>query len=57
MHLLCGEPDLEAIAAMQSSQPQSQHHKNEDVVALQERVTRLEEQVARLQQQLDELLN
>lgn len=55
MHLLCGEPDLDAIAAMQQS---SGGHslKAEETSALQERVSKLEEQVAQLQQQVQSLL-
>lgn len=53
MHLLCGEPDMDAIAAQQSI---SGHPKPEDTAPLQARVNKLEEQVALLQQQVQSLL-
>jgi uncharacterized protein YceH (UPF0502 family) len=51
MHLLCGKPDLAAIAAMASSsiKPQSS---SEDTTHLEQKIAALETQVAQLQRQV-----
>ena len=56
MHLLCGEPDIEAIAALQQSGASHNAARAEETAALQDRVSKLEEQVAQLQQQLQSLV-
>lgn len=56
MHLLCGEPDVEAIAALQQSGASHNAARAEETAALQDRVSKLEEQVAQLQQQLQSLV-
>ena len=55
MHLLCGEPDMDAIAALQQNNA-GHNSRSEEAGALQERVNKLEEQVAQLQQQVQSLL-
>jgi uncharacterized protein YceH (UPF0502 family) len=55
-HLLCGEPDMQAIEAHYQQQSTSNLNKSEENSALQERVSRLEQQVTELQQQVQSLL-
>lgn len=50
MHLLCGQPDVSAIAAMGGSAKRSSSSE------LEERFEKLEQQVAKLQQHLDKLM-
>jgi uncharacterized protein len=57
MHLLCGKPDLAAIAAMASS-PEKSHHGNDDSVAqLENKILELNNQVQLLQRQVKILMD
>jgi len=56
MHLLCGKPDLEAIAAMQSAKT-SHHNDNEHTAQLEHRVMQLEQQLDVMQKQMKFLLD
>lgn len=57
MHLLCGKPDLEAIAAMASTaSSRSATTEDERIPALEQRLETLEAEVKRLQDQLAKLL-
>lgn len=55
MHLLCGKPDLAAIAAMSSAKPHSQHD-NDYSAQLEHKITQLESQVGLLQRQVKLLM-
>jgi len=56
MHLLCGKPDLEAIAAMVSSSKSSAPDDGK-VQQLEQKIETLEQQVNRLQQQVKVLMD
>jgi len=56
MHLLCGKPDLEAIAAMQSAKT-SHHNDSEHTAQLEHRVMQLEQQLDVMQKQMKFLLD
>lgn len=56
MHLLCGKPDLAAIAAMASSSKPSSHD-TEHHSQLEQKIEALESQVQRLQQQVRVLMD
>jgi len=57
MHLLCGKPDLTAIAAMTSSSKHTSHNDDERTVQLEQKIEQLESQVQRLQQQMKVLMD
>jgi uncharacterized protein YceH (UPF0502 family) len=57
MHLLCGKPDLAAIAAMVSSAKASSHGDSEHNSQLEQKIEALENQVQRLQQQMKVLMD
>jgi uncharacterized protein YceH (UPF0502 family) len=57
MHLLCGQPDLTAIAAMTSSSKHSSHNDDERTAQLEQKIEQLESQVQRLQQQMKTLMD
>lgn len=57
MHLLCGEPDLAAIAAMSSAHKTIAHSDDERVPQLEHKIEQLEHQVMRLQQQMQVLMD
>lgn len=57
MHLLCGKPDLAAIAAMTSSAKSSSPVDDERVPQLEQKLEQLELQVLRLQQQIKVLMD
>lgn len=57
MHLLCGKPDLTAIAAMTNSTKSSSPVEDERIPALEQKIENLEGQVKRLQQQITVLMD
>lgn len=57
MHLLCGKPDLAAIAAMTSAVKHSSHTDDERTVQLEHKIEQLENQVQHLQQQVKVLMD
>lgn len=57
MHLLCGKPDLTAIAAMTSSSKQASHNDDERTAQLEQKIEQLENQVQHLQQQMKVLMD
>lgn len=57
MHLLCGKPDLAAIAAMSGSAKSSTQNDDERTIHLEQKVEQLENQVRRLQQQIKVLMD
>ncbi len=57
MHLLCGKPDLDAIATMTSSFKSSPHADDAKVQQLDQKIEALEQQVQRLQQQVKVLMD
>jgi uncharacterized protein len=57
MHLLCGKPDLEAIAAMASSTKSSAPQDDGKIQLLEQKVETLEQQVHRLQKQIMVLMD
>lgn len=57
MHLLCGKPDLVAIAAMVSASKNSTHEENERTLHLEQKIEQLENQVKHLQQQVKVLMD
>lgn len=57
MHLLCGKPDLLAIAAMSSSGKNNTHMDDERLPQLEHKIEQLEKQVQRLQQQIKVLMD
>ncbi|MES2675821.1 MAG: YceH family protein [Pseudomonadota bacterium] len=56
MHLLCGKPDLTAIAAMTNSTKSSSPVEDDRIPALEQKIENLEGQVKRLQQQVKVLM-
>lgn len=56
MHLLCGKPDLTAIAAMTNSTKSSSPVEDDRIPALEQKIESLEGQVKRLQQQVTVLM-
>jgi uncharacterized protein len=56
MHLLCGKPDLTAIAAMTNSTKSSSPVEDDRIPALEQKIEHLEGQVKRLQQQVKVLM-
>lgn len=57
MHLLCGKPDLESIAAMVSSSKNNAHADEGKIHLLEQKIETLEQQVHRLQQQIKTLMD
>jgi uncharacterized protein YceH (UPF0502 family) len=57
MHLLCGKPDLAAIAAMTNASKPVAHGDDERTVQLEHKIERLENQVQHLQQQVKVLMD
>jgi len=57
MHLLCGKPDLAAIAAMISTSKSSTQNDDERVPLLEQKIENLEQQVLRLQLQIKVLMD
>ncbi|RYY75668.1 MAG: DUF480 domain-containing protein [Gammaproteobacteria bacterium] len=57
MHLLCGKPDLEAIAAMVSSARQSMPNDDGKTQLLEQKIETLEQQVQHLQRQVKVLMD
>jgi uncharacterized protein YceH (UPF0502 family) len=57
MHLLCGKPDLAAIAAMISTGKTSSPTDESRVPQLEQKIENLEQQVLRLQQQIKVLMD
>ena len=57
MHLLCGKPDLEAIAAMVSSAKQTTQHDDGKIQSLEQKIETLEQQVHRLHKQIAVLMD
>lgn len=59
MHLLCGKPDLAAIAAMTSASvvKHNSHADDERTIQLEHKIEQLENQVHRLQQQVKVLMD
>lgn len=57
MHLLCGKPDLAAIAAMINSVKHNSHVDDERTAQLEHKVEKLENQVQYLQQQIKVLMD
>ncbi len=57
MHLLCGKPDLNAIAAMTNSTKSSGAVENENIPLLEQKIETLESQVLRLQHQVKVLMD
>ncbi len=57
MHLLCGKPDLTAIAAMVSAAKTSHPVDNDQVAQLEYKITELTDQVLLLQKQVKVLMN
>ncbi len=56
MHLLCGKPDLTAIAAMTNSTKASSPAEDDRTPALEQKINNLEGEVKRLQQQVKVLM-
>lgn len=57
MHLLCGKPDLAAIAAMSSASKSTSHTDDDRVPQLEQKIEHLEQQVHRLQLQIKVLMD
>ena len=57
MHLLCGKPDLDAIAAMVSSAKQSTQLDDGKIQSLEQKIETLEQQVHRMQKQITVLMD
>jgi uncharacterized protein YceH (UPF0502 family) len=57
MHLLCGQPDLAAIAAMSNSTKNHTPGDDERTSHLEQKVEQLEQQIKRLQQQVNVLMD
>jgi uncharacterized protein len=57
MHLLCGKPDLAAIAAMTSISKSSSHEDSERALQLEQKIEQLENQVKHLQLQVNVLMD
>jgi uncharacterized protein len=57
MHLLCGKPDLNAIAAMVSAAKSPQHPDDDRVAQLEYKITELNDQVLLLQKQVKVLMD
>jgi uncharacterized protein len=57
MHLLCGKPDLSAIAAMTNSTRNSSPTENDNIPALEQKIENLESQVKHLQLQVKILMD
>lgn len=57
MHLLCGKPDLAAIAAMSSASKSNTHAEDDRVPQLEHKIENLEQQVHRLQLQVKVLMD
>jgi uncharacterized protein YceH (UPF0502 family) len=57
MHLLCGKPDIAAIAAMSSSSKHIPHNDDERTAQLEHKIDQLETQVQRMQQQIKVLMD
>ena len=57
MHLLCGQPDLTAIAAMSNSTKIHSSGDDERTVQLEQKIEQLEQQIKRLQQQVTVLMD
>ncbi len=57
MHLLCGKPDLAAIAAMSSASKSASHTDDDRIPQLEHKIETLEQQVHRLQLQIKVLMD
>jgi uncharacterized protein YceH (UPF0502 family) len=57
MHLLCGQPDLAAIAAMSNSTKSNSSGDDERTGQLEQKIEQLEQQIKRLQQQVTVLMD
>jgi len=57
MHLLCGQPDLTAIAAMSNSTKSNSSGDDERTGQLEQKIEQLEQHVKRLQQQMKVLMD
>jgi uncharacterized protein YceH (UPF0502 family) len=57
MHLLCGQPDLAAIAAMSNSSKSHSAGDEERTGQLEQKIEQLEQQIKRLQQQVTVLMD
>lgn len=58
MHLLCGKPDLAAIAAMSSATVKVSHHQDDDrIPILEQKIVVLEQHIQRLEQQVKVLMD
>jgi uncharacterized protein YceH (UPF0502 family) len=57
MHLLCGKPDLDAIAAMVSSSKQSTQNDDGKIHLFEQKIETLEQQVQHLQRQVKVLMD
>lgn len=57
MHLLCGQPDLAAIAAMSNSSKSHSSGDDERTGQLEQKIEQLEQQIKRLQQQVTVLMD
>jgi uncharacterized protein YceH (UPF0502 family) len=57
MHLLCGKPDLAAIAAMSSASKSVNHADDDRIPQLEQKIENLEQQVTRLQLQIKVLMD
>lgn len=56
MHLLCGQPDLDAIAALSSAAKNNAHADDEKIQLLEQKIDKLDQYVQRLQQQVKVLM-